>query len=162
MIAKKESPPLWVCVIFIFTIHILFKSITPRNQVFEVVEIPRKECSISGTSISMQAITKSDERPKPKMISLGTFELTAYCSCSACCGWNTGITASGTHVEEGRTIASNIIPIGTHVYIEGLGDRIVEDTGNMPDNVIDVYIGSHEKALEFGRQRAEVKEYTEN
>lgn len=34
---------------------------------------------------------------------LGLFELTAYCPCSACCGKNDGITATGTVATEGRT-----------------------------------------------------------
>lgn len=64
-----------------------------------------------------------------------------------------GITASGTKVEEGRTIAvdKKQIAFGTKVHIEGLGDYIAEDTGSaIKKDCIDVYIADHSKALKFG------------
>lgn len=93
---------------------------------------------------------------------IGTFELTAYCACTKCCGANAkGITASGTKVKEGRTIAvdTKIIPMGTKVYIEGVGERTAEDKGGaIKGNIIDVYHNSHQSALNFGRQKG-VKVY---
>lgn len=88
----------------------------------------------------------------------GTFKVTAYCSCVKCCGkWATinggGVTASGTKVKEGRTIAvyKNQIPFGTEVHIEGMGTYIAEDTGSaIKENCIDIYFDSHEEALKFG------------
>ena len=64
-----------------------------------------------------------------------------------------GITASGTRVKEGRTIAvyTKQIKFGTEVNIEGLGSYIAEDTGAaIKENCIDVYFDSHKEALEFG------------
>lgn len=64
-----------------------------------------------------------------------------------------GITSSGTKVKEGRTIAvdPNVIPIGSIVYIEGVGLRRAEDTGSAIKGArIDVYIPELEEALEFG------------
>ena len=66
---------------------------------------------------------------------LGLFELTAYCPCSACCGKNDGITATGTVATEGRTVAvdPNVIPYGTTIeviYPDGSRARYVaEDCG---------------------------------
>lgn len=90
----------------------------------------------------------------------GLFRITAYCSCEKCCGkWAVlnggGYTASGTKVEEGRTIAvfKNQIPFGTEVHIEGMGTYIAEDTGSaIKENCIDVYFDSHEEAKQFGVQ----------
>lgn len=87
---------------------------------------------------------------------IGRFKLTAYCACSKCCGkWSGGGTASGTVPTQGRTVASNILPFGTRIVING-SVYIVEDTGNMADNVIDVFFSSHQEALNFGVQYAEV------
>ena len=59
---------------------------------------------------------------------------------------------------QGVTIATDSsIPFGTKVYIDGVGERIVQDRGGaITGNRIDLYFDSHEKALEFGRQTKQV------
>lgn len=112
------------------------------------------------------------EEPEPieTWTSLGTFALTAYCSCETCCGYWATIrpqdengnpivyTASGAVAEAGITIAvdPDIIPYGTTVKIN---DHlyIAQDTGGAIDgNRIDVYHDNHQEARKFGRQQAEV------
>jgi len=64
-----------------------------------------------------------------------------------------GITASGAKVKENYTIAVDpkVIPLGTLVYIDGIGIRKAEDVGSaIKGNKIDVYIPDLEEALEFG------------
>lgn len=85
----------------------------------------------------------------------GTFTLTAYCGCDICNGGNAGVTASGVAPVEGWTVACNSLPIGTQISING-NVYEVQDTGNMDDDVIDIYMNSHEDALAFGVQSAEV------
>ena len=80
---------------------------------------------------------------------LGNYELTAY-------EWTGNPCANGNYPTEGLTIASNTLPIGTRVYIEGIGERTVEDTGGMPGNVIDIYMGDPGTCVQFGRQNAAV------
>ncbi|WP_082341151.1 3D domain-containing protein [Sporosarcina globispora] len=65
-----------------------------------------------------------------------------------------GITASGTTVSEGRTVACpKSIPFGTKVNIEGVGLRICEDRGSAITNGhLDVYMGSLSQAQKFGRK----------
>lgn len=89
------------------------------------------------------------------MTYLGTYSLTAYCSCVNCCGKSNGITASGTQATAGRTVACNSLSIGTVISING-HQYVVEDTGGMGENVIDIFFDSHEEAINFGRQSAEV------
>ena len=93
------------------------------------------------------------------LISMGNFKLTAYCACSRCCGeWTNGITATGTTATQGRTIAvdPNVIPYGTEVVING-NTYIAEDCGGaIKYNKIDIYFDSHQEALNFGVQYADV------
>lgn len=94
----------------------------------------------------------------------GVFKISHYCPCFKCCGkqpWQAGygITATGTTATEGRTIAVNpkLIPYGSKVYIEGLGWFVAEDTGGgLKSKHIDVYINSHERALQGGIKHAVV------
>lgn len=94
------------------------------------------------------------------MTYIGTFQATAYCSCEKCCGkWSGGPTASGTMPVQGRTIASDwdVLPAGTEVYIDGLGWRTVEDTGSaIQGQDIDIYMQSHEAAVNFGVRYVDV------
>ena len=73
-----------------------------------------------------------------------------------------GITASGTRVTEGRTVACGpSIPFGSRIVIPSLGiDAICEDRGGaIGDRNIDVYIADRDKVWEFGRKSALVKVY---
>ena len=75
---------------------------------------------------------------------VGVFKLTGYCNCAKCCGHSSGKTASGTYPVEGRTVAaSKQFPFGTRLYIEGLGEYVVEDRGGFASNVIDMYSSTH-------------------
>lgn len=65
-----------------------------------------------------------------KRVYLGTYRITGYTISYADCGKIDGITASGVRAEVGRTCAAGPgLPFGTRVYIEGIGERIVEDRG---------------------------------
>ena len=59
---------------------------------------------------------------------LGTYHVTGYCKrCNS--PKNSLATASGRKATVGRTVAMKGLPFGTRVYIEGIGERIVEDRG---------------------------------
>ena len=86
---------------------------------------------------------------------LGKFKLTAYCNCAVCCGrWAGGPTASGKMPEQGRTIATGVLPFGTKLNI---GGKIytVEDRGT-PYGHIDIYMKNHADAQAFGVRYADV------
>lgn len=87
---------------------------------------------------------------------MGEFEITAYCGCRKCNGVWTGYpTASGAPLKEGVTIAVDpkIIPMGSRVYIEGVGWRVAQDTGGaIKGKRIDLYMNSHAACNKFGRQ----------
>lgn len=98
------------------------------------------------------------EENKPEFFDLGEFKLTAYCACEKCCGKSDGITASGAKVQQGITIAADtdILPFGTNVIINGHEYTVQDRGGAIKGNRIDIYFDSHEDALEFGVQKAEV------
>ena len=79
----------------------------------------------------------------------GMFELTAY-------EWTGEPCANGEYPVPGYTVASNWFPLGTRIYIEGIGERVVTDTGGMSNNVIDIYMGDPETCIQFGRQMGNV------
>lgn len=86
------------------------------------------------------------------------YVITAYCHCVKCCGKSDGITASGVKAIEGITVAMDkSMPFGTKIYIDGIGERIVQDRGGaIKNNRIDLYFDSHQEALNFGRQTKQV------
>lgn len=88
---------------------------------------------------------------------LGRFKLTAYSGPQL--GQAEPITATGTTARAGRTVAVDpkVIPLGSRIFIEGLGERIAEDVGGgVKGNHIDVYIGTVPQAFRFGVQRGRV------
>ena len=84
--------------------------------------------------------------------SLGTFKITGYCSCAACCGKTTGITASGTRATAGRTIAADTsrFPFGTKLKFNGNTYTVEDRGGAIRGNRIDLYFSSHSEALAWG------------
>lgn len=85
---------------------------------------------------------------------LGTFTLTAYCNCAGCCGTAGNATASGVMPTSGHTVAMGGIDFGTKLLINGTV-YTVEDRGT-PYGHVDIYMDSHDAALQFGMGSAEV------
>ena len=123
-------------------------------------------CSEAEAVEHAQPTEEPKKEPKKEKkcfwMSLGEFEITAYC-CGTCCSSGTGITASGNVAKEGKTIGvdPDIIPLGSKVKIVfSDGTEHVyraDDTGSaINGNIIDLYMESHEAALVFGRQTCKV------
>lgn len=93
---------------------------------------------------------------EPKNALLGWRIITAYSSCPEETDDTPFITASGQRVRDG-IIATNELPIGTKVIIEGLGEFEVQDrTNKRYDYRVDIWMSSKEEALNFGRQLKEI------
>ena len=134
---------------------------------FEDKPTPAPEPTETAFVISTpEPVNLVQETPEPVL--LGTYRITAYCSCEKCCGeWAKnrpdGIVygASSEELVAGVSCASPL-PFGTVVEIEGLGTYIVQDriaswVAEKYDNkVIDIYFDSHEAACEFGLKYANV------
>lgn len=134
-----------------------------KEPVERIVQISTKLSSRSGTrtgDASAEALAASVEGMTPRV---ATFNTSAYCSCSICCGKSNGITSSGVQAKEWYTIAAGAgLPIGTVVYIPALASKpnggwfVVEDRGGaISNNKIDIYMSSHAAAIQFGRKSLE-------
>ena len=81
---------------------------------------------------------------------MGVYELTAYIATGNPC-------ADGVYPQVGYTVACNDPALWHHwIRIEGYGYYYVHDTGGMASNVIDIFKGSYDEAIQFGRQSGEV------
>lgn len=95
------------------------------------------------------------------------FNTSAYCSCKKCCGKTNGITSSGAKASSWYTLAAgSAYPIGTVIYIPYFKDKpnggwfVVQDRGGaISNNRLDVYMGTHSGALQFGRKSLECYVY---
>lgn len=114
----------------------------------------------SSSTENNNSSSSKEEEKEPTIDSsqgkyLGRFKLTAYCTCSICCGkWAGGGTASGAAPTPGRTIAMGGVPFGTKLSINGT-IYTVEDRGTAYGHV-DILMGSHAEALRFGLKYADV------
>lgn len=87
-------------------------------------------------------------------IKLGSFKLTFY-------GDDT-ITATGKKPQINHTIAVDprVIPLGSKVYIEGMGTYYAEDTGGaIKGNILDVFVRTEAEANRLGVKYADVYLY---
>ena len=110
----------------------------PVNKIVQVQKVTSRSAAAARTSTT--AVVNGE-----------TYKITAYCSCSKCCGKSTGRTASATKATAGRTVAAPAkfafgtkLNIGGHIYT-------VEDRGGaISGNRIDIYVNSHSAALQWG------------
>ena len=132
--------------------------------------IAASEATIAKLRLQLEEFFEPKPSSLPQLKQTGTFVVTAYCSCSICCGKygihrpivkgrSAVVTASGNFANEGITIAADpkVLPIGSHVFIEGIGLRTVQDVGgSIRGKRIDVYFNSHAKAVQFGKRKLNV------
>lgn len=98
-----------------------------------------------------------------------SFNTSAYDACVKCCGKTNGITASGAKASAWYTVAAGSgYPMGTVIYIPALKDKpnggwfIVQDRGGAISNSkLDIYMNTHEQALQFGRKTLECYVYVQ-
>lgn len=74
---------------------------------------------------------------------LGHYMITAY-------EWTGDPCANGRYPSEGYTVACNSLPLGTRIYIDGVGERVVEDRGGGGSDWIDLYLGDPDDCWNWG------------
>lgn len=88
----------------------------------------------------------------------GVYKVTAYCACMQCCGKTNGITASGAKAKANHTIAApSTFKFGTKVKINGKVYTVEDRGGAIQGNRIDIYMNSHQEALNWGVRYVEVE-----
>ena len=131
---------------------IVQKTVNTKNAVW-ATRILDDNYSVAGGGIG--TVNATDEMYGDK---LGNFTITYYCACELCCDKADGITATGTRVVEGQTIAvdPNVIPYGTKVIIGGHVFTAEDCGGAIKQNHIDIYVNDHATALALGVTNADV------
>ena len=113
--------------------------VNTKNAVW-ATRILKDDYSLTGGGIEKANATEDIYGQK-----LENFQITYYCPCEICCDKASKVTASGTPVAEGKTIATdpNVIPYGTKVIIGG-HVFTAEDTGRkVQGNQISIYVNNH-------------------
>lgn len=142
----------------------------PVNKIVQVNSKTTTRSKSERTATTNPALTASTTLAKKvaeKTPVVKTFNTSAYCSCSKCCGKSTGITSSGAKASSWYTLAAGKgYPIGTIIYIPYFKDKpnggwfVVQDRGGAISNSkLDVYMGTHSQALQFGRKNLECYVY---
>ena len=135
----------------------------PREIVAAEIHFsPRPELLAERARLTEAESILPSESLEPTRTPLGTYRITAYCACEICCGeWAKnrpgGVVygAGGVELVAGTHCASTL-PFGTCLYIEGMGEYVVQDRfatwiiEEYGENVVDIYFSDHQAALEFG------------
>ncbi len=109
--------------------------VNTKNAVW-ATRILKDDYSLTGGGIEKANATEDMYGQK-----LENFQITYYCPCEICCDKASKVTASGTPVAEGKTIATdpNVIPYGTKVIIGG-HVFTAEDTGRKVQEIRSVFM----------------------
>lgn len=100
------------------------------------------------TVIQPEEVLEVVSEPEPMHL-YGNCRITFYCPGACCCGkWAGGGTASGVRATVNHTVANGSLPFGTRLLIDGQ-EYVVEDRG-VGAFEIDIFVASHEEALQRG------------
>ena len=139
-----------------------------KYQLNDIVDISDSTVTVVVTSNGTTASTSTDGNSAVGTAqytsSTGTYQgqflLTGYCPCAICCGKTNGITASGTLATSNHTIAADSrYSFGTQLVINGQVYTVEDRGGAITGNHIDIFFNSHQEALNFGKQYADVYLY---
>lgn len=172
---KRINLILMLLLLTSLVLHIIFGLEAKRqiaaleNEIFlnkmDISSLERRNALYEEVNDTLsRRLKECKDEPAEQQEYMGEFEITYYTAGPESTGKYPGhpaygITASGTTVKEGQTIAADwsVLEPGTKVFIEGIGIRIVEDTGGaIKGNAIDVYVPDVYTALQGGRHMADV------
>lgn len=127
------------------------------NEIYALnLELASTEKTLADTAFELDLLAKKDIEDL-HLEYVGLYQCTSYC-CEKyphICGTGSGKTASGVPITPDVTVAVNDtfkFPMGSIIYIENVGIRIVQDTGPFKGNKIDCAVDTHEHALNWEGQ----------
>lgn len=128
------------------------KTLLSENIINEPVnKIVQVQKNVQTSRASSLPRTSTEVGTTTAVVDGETYKITAYCSCSKCCGKATGRTASGTQATAGRTVAAPAkFAFGTKLNIGGNIYTVEDRGGAIKGNRIDIYVSSHSAALQWG------------
>ena len=141
---------------FIALVVILYIMLVPKEEPVQFtylnnIKLPEAAEKINIEEFTNDILDKIEvakiEEKNSSVLYLGTFLCTAYDDCYECQEEYVGTTALGVTPTVNHTIAvdPSVIPLGTHVIINGV-EYVAEDVGGMINyNHIDIFVGSHEE-----------------
>lgn len=137
------------------------------NHHEEMVQLePQEQVELSAPTIPTDTTTTD------AVLEKHTFRVTAYCSCSKCCGkWanNRPLDANGNPIVKGASgdvlipmvSVASPLPFGTEIELEGVGTVVVHDrtaqwiVDKHGQYILDLYFNDHQKASDFGVKHLE-------
>lgn len=154
--------------------NIPLESLMSWNNLTGDLIYPEDVLIVSGDEIKVEVVNAETE-PKPQQIEtvftppvveeaaaaeemiVTATAYTAYCTgCSGTTAY--GIDLRSNPNQKVIAVDPRIIPLGTRVWVEGYGEAIAGDTGGaIKGNKIDVFIPSHENAMEWGVKKVKIK-----
>ncbi len=143
----------------------------PKNKIVNIQKKATVTSRGSGYRVPASSVQTTSGNLSNKVAGIDpivtTLNASAYCACYKCCGKTNAITASGVKASSWYTVAAGKgYPIGTVIYIPSLsytangGWFVVQDRGGAISNSkIDIFVGSHSEALQFGRRNIQCYVY---
>lgn len=118
------------------------------------VSLPEESTEVEEPVVAEELPVEKVEAPQ--MEYLGNWTVSFYCNCEICCGsYSGGPTASGVMPTPWYTAATDGLEFGTVVYVEGLGNFVIEDRGT-DYGWLDIHVSDHNEALANGLQYRDV------
>lgn len=128
------------------TAELTASGVLGSGEYIDTPEVPNAQETDSAGPESVTVIdTEVVGVPETHMTYLGEYQIVGYDDCFQCCGKTDGVGAAMVKCTVGRTVAAGKqFDFGTRLYIEGLGEFVVEDRGPS-GNVLDVFCNNHDE-----------------
>ena len=125
--------------------------------------VPIKTIAVAKKKQTQTQTQTPSSSPSPPPATSGKEILVTATAYTAYCKGCSGTTAYGIDLRANPNLKvvavdPKVIPLGTRVWVEGYGEAIAGDTGGaIKGNKIDVFIASHDSAMQWGVKTVKIK-----